>query len=75
MGRMKEQLPEHNHETLIPLTLGDGNAFAILGACSKAMKRAGVHASEWADFHAEATSGDYNHLLATVAKRFDITLN
>jgi hypothetical protein len=62
-------------ETLIPVTLGNGNAFAILGACSKAMKSAGVYADEWADFSAEAKSGDYDHLLATVAKRFDITLN
>jgi len=75
MGRMKETLPEYDYEPLIPVTLGDGNAFAILGACSKAMKSVGVYADEWKAFHAEATSGDYNHLLATVSKRFDITLN
>jgi hypothetical protein len=58
----------------IPVQLGDGNAFSILGACSSAMKKAGVHAKEWKSFHAEATSGDYNHLLRTVAGRFDIQL-
>jgi hypothetical protein len=42
----------------------DGNAFAILGAVSKALKRAG-HKDLVDEFMAEATSGDYNHLLAT----------
>ena len=42
----------------------DGNAFAILGAVSKALKRAG-HKDLVDEFMAEATSGDYDHLLAT----------
>ena len=43
----------------------DGNAFTILGRVSKALKRAGL--VDVADeFMTEATSGDYNHLLATV---------
>jgi hypothetical protein len=53
--------------------LGDGNAFAILGACSKAMKMAGRY-EEWSAFHTEATSDDYDHLLATVTDWFDVTL-
>ena len=53
--------------------LGDGNAFAILGACSSAMKRAGRF-DEWSEFHAEATAGDYNDLLRTVGAWFDISL-
>ena len=45
----------------------DGNAFAILGRVSKALRRAGfVDVAD--EFMAEATSGDYNHLLATVLK-------
>ena len=45
----------------------DGNAFAILGRVSKALKRAGL--VDVADeFMGEATSGDYNHLLETVLK-------
>ena len=45
----------------------DGNAFAILGRASKALKRAGL--VDVADeFMGEATSGDYNHLLETVLK-------
>lgn len=41
----------------------DGNAFAILGAVTKAMQRAGVPDSEQRAYYHEATSGDYDHLL------------
>ena len=43
----------------------DGNAFAILGAVTKAMRRAGVSQEERDLYTKEATSGDYNHLIAT----------
>ncbi len=43
----------------------DGNAFAILGRVSKAMRRGGVEKSEIDEFMKEATSGDYDHLLQT----------
>ena len=43
----------------------DGNAFAILGRVSKALKRAGVDRSDIDKFMAEAMNGDYNHLLRT----------
>jgi hypothetical protein len=41
----------------------DGNAFAILGAVAKAMRKAGVGASEIDAYQKQAMSGDYNHLL------------
>lgn len=44
----------------------DGNAFAILGNVRRAMKRAALPANEIDVFTAEATSGDYDHLLTTV---------
>lgn len=50
----------------------DGNAFMILGIASKALKRAGKYDEFWNDYHTEATSGDYNHLLATTMKYFEI---
>ena len=40
----------------------NGNAFAILGKVSKALKRAG-HKDLAADYMKEATAGDYDHLL------------
>ena len=47
----------------------DGNAFAILGRCYQALVRA-RRRDLWAEFRKEATSGDYNHLLATVCEYF-----
>jgi len=44
----------------------DGNAFHVLGKVNRALKRAGLSDEERAEFMAEATSGDYDHLLATV---------
>ena len=46
----------------------DGNAFAILGRASHAMRLAGVPASEREAFVNEAKAGDYDHLLATVMR-------
>jgi hypothetical protein len=55
-------------EIEVQLVGGDGNAFAILGAVTKAMRRAGVEKSEQDKFMAEATSGDYDDLLCTAMK-------
>jgi hypothetical protein len=41
----------------------DDNAFAILGRVEKALRRADVSEDEVKAYHAEATSGDYEHLL------------
>ena len=43
----------------------DGNAFAILGRVKRALERGGVPQAEINQDFEEATSGDYNHLLAT----------
>lgn len=44
----------------------DGNAFAILGTVNGALRKAGVSTREREQFTRQATSSDYNHLLATV---------
>lgn len=49
----------------------DGNAFAILGKVSDALRRAGLR-EEAEKFLQEATSGDYNHLLYTALQYVDI---
>ncbi len=41
----------------------DGNAFAILGRVKRALQRAG-HSDLAEAYMKEATSGDYDHLLA-----------
>lgn len=53
---------------IVPLVGEDGNAFAILGRCRGAMRRAGWQRAEIDAFMAEVRGGDYNHLLQTVVK-------
>ena len=50
----------------VQLSGTDGNAFALMGQVTKALKRAG-HGDEVDAFRAEAMSGDYDHLLQTCA--------
>jgi hypothetical protein len=56
----------------VQLTGEDGNAFAILGAVSQALKRAG-HREAADEFYKEATSGDYDHLLQTAMRYVDVS--
>jgi hypothetical protein len=56
----------------ISLSDEDGNAFAILGRVNREMRRAGLSQAERAAFTKEATSGDYDHLLVTVMRWFDV---
>lgn len=64
------QLPE------VKLSEMDGNAFAILGAVEKAITNFYADAEEGKriadEFDAEATSGDYDHLLQTCHKYCDV---
>ena len=52
-------------EVQVQLSGQDGNAFAILGRTAAALRAAGVPQEEIDSFFAEATSGDYDHLLQT----------
>ena len=60
-------------EIKVELIGNDGNAFSILGSVKRALKNGGVSADEITKFYEEATSGDYNHLLATVMNWVEIT--
>jgi hypothetical protein len=51
-------------EVEVQLTGNDGNAFAIMGAVSKALKRAG-YGDDVDAYMAESMSGDYDNLLIT----------
>jgi len=55
-------------EVVVALVGGDGNACAVLGAVQKALRRAGVAREEISQYIAEATNGDYDHLLATTMR-------
>jgi hypothetical protein len=56
----------------VRLVGSDGNAFAILGKVTKALRAAGVPQAERDEFMAEATSGDYDNLLATCMKWVEV---
>ena len=58
-------------ELTVKLIGKDGNAFAIMGVVSKALKKAGYHdlASQYL---ADATMGDYDHLLRTTMEYVDV---
>jgi len=52
-------------DVVVKLVGSDGNAFAVMGRVAKALRRAGTPNDEVAAFYAEATSGDYDHVLQT----------
>ncbi|HUF02446.1 MAG TPA: hypothetical protein VMN35_08480 [Gaiellaceae bacterium] len=60
-------------EVEVELIGHDGNAFSVLGRVSRALREAGVEESEVEEFVAEATAGDYDHLLATVMRWVEVT--
>lgn len=56
----------------VTLVGGSGNAFAILGAVTKALRRADVPKAERDKFMEEATKGDYDHLLRTAMEWVEV---
>ncbi len=50
----------------------NGNAFAIIGAVSKALRRAEVSQAEIILFQKEAMSGNYDHLLQTCMRWVEV---
>lgn len=47
----------------VELIGNDGNAFSIMGAVSRELKRAGATKEQRDEYFAEATAGDYDNLL------------
>ena len=63
--------PKHP-DIIVALTGHDGNAFAILGRCRAAARDAKLSDEEIAAFMDEAMAGDYDHLLQTAMRLFEI---
>jgi hypothetical protein len=59
-------------EVTVRLTGGDGNAFMIIGLVQRALRDAGVSEKEVSQFHAEVTSGYYDHVLITCMRWVDV---
>jgi len=60
-----------NQKVEMRLVGEDGNAFAILGRFQKAARRAGWTEEAIRAVMDEATSGDYDHLLATILEHVE----
>lgn len=52
----------------LDLTTVDGNAFMLIGAFRRAARRAGWSAADIERVQADATSGDYDHLLQVLIR-------
>ena len=61
----------HSNVT-VELSGHDGNAFAIIGRCMAAARKSGLSREEVEEFRTEAMSGDYDHLLQTCMKYFEV---
>jgi hypothetical protein len=68
-------MDEYAAETRPPVRLVgiNGNAYSVLAACRKAAQKAGWDQDAIKAFFTEATSDDYNHLLATAMEYFDVS--
>ena len=60
--------PEGCVKPTVKLVGEDGNAFGILGKVRKALKRAGYPKADIEEYQKEATSGNYDNLLAVTQK-------
>jgi hypothetical protein len=59
-------------EITVTLTGTDGNAFAVLGHVSQAMRRAGIPKDKREEFLQEAAAGNYGALLQTVMRWVEV---
>lgn len=50
----------------------DANAFRVLALCNKAAQQAGWSAERIAEFQKEAKAGDFDHLIQTCMKHFEV---
>jgi hypothetical protein len=57
----------------VNLSESDGNAFAVIGAVRRALRKAGVPDEKIKEFSDDAMSGDYDHVLQTCMKWVDIS--
>jgi hypothetical protein len=64
-------IPKHP-DVMVTLSGHDGNAFVVLGRCCQAAREAGLAEDEIATFIVEATASDYDHLLQTAIRWFEV---
>jgi hypothetical protein len=57
----------------VQLTGTDGNAFAIMGKVTRALKKAGYNEEVIKNYRKEAMSGDYDNLLCVSSEYVEIS--
>ncbi len=67
-----DAIPELDTRPPLELLGHDGNAFGILGRAIKTLKRNHYSQARIDEFLDEAKSGDYDHLLGTCMKWFEV---
>ena len=67
----KQKKEQEKPKPKLKLIGANGNAFMILGLAQKVLRQKGMEA-EFKKFEKEATSGDYNKLLQTCHKYFEV---
>lgn len=60
------------HKPVVELSEQNGNAFYIIGKCQRAAKEAGWSKEKIDAVRTEMMSGDYDHLLQTAMKYFEV---
>jgi len=61
-----------NNKPVVRLTCKDGNAFAIIGACKQAARKAKWPKEKIDELVKKMMSSDYNNLLTVAQNRFDV---
>ena len=56
----------------VELTGQDGNAFMVMGLCRRAARKAGWTTEEWEKVQKEMMSGNYDNVLQTAMRYFDV---
>jgi len=65
MERIAAMATDYKH-ICVNLCGVDGNAFALMGTVTKALRRAGAPREVLEAFKSEAMSGDYDHVIQTI---------
>ena len=60
---------EPKNKPVLHLVGQDGNVFVLLGLAQRVAKKNNM---DWTSILKEATSGDYNHVITTLCKYFDV---
>lgn len=72
MDRKGKKTGEDLARPKVKLIGEDGNAFFMIGRCRRAAKKAGWTEEQLDRVTKEMIAGNYDHLLATVQKYFDV---